>query len=383
MKKKLANEAFSVLHRLTTQAEHERWMKLALELARKGAGLTRPNPPVGAVVVKNKRLIGTGFHQRAGKDHAEVIALKKAGSRARNANLYVTLEPCSTDGRTPPCVQAIIKSGISKVIAAVSDPNPRHRGRGIFTLKRAGIKVVEGVGREEGQKLIGPFKKWIVSGKPYVSLKMAMSYDGKTADHRGKSRWITGKRARLSVQDMRRCVDAVLVGAGTVLADNPSLLPKPSLGRQPYRIILDAKGLVPPEARVLCDSAARQTIMATTVQCPERRRHEWSRHGAQVWLLPSKRGQVSILALMKKIGRIGLLHVLCEGGSEVASSLIRAGVVDEFIFFIAPCLIGGQNAPSVIGGIGWQLSNAPELRFVECRPIGNDILIRAKPCSPD
>jgi len=359
-------------------AEHEHWMKLALELARKGEGLTRPNPPVGAVVVKNGRLIGTGFHQCAGKDHAEIIALKKAGPRARNANLYITLEPCSTYGKTPPCVQAIIRSGIRKVITAVSDPNPRHCGRGILTIKRAGIKVVEGVCRHEGQKLIEPFKKWITSGKPYVSLKMAMSYDGKTADHMGKSRWITGKKARLFVQDMRRRVDAVLVGAGTVLADNPSLLPKHSFGRKPYRIILDAKGLVPPEARALRDSAAGQTIMATTRQCPEQRRHEWGKHGAQVWLLPSKRGQVSIPALMNKIGRRGLLNVLCEGGSEVASSLVRAGMVDEFIFFIAPCLIGGKNAISAIGGNGWQLSKTPRLRFIEWRKIGNDILIRAK-----
>lgn len=364
---------------MKTANEHERWMKLALELARKGEGLTRPNPPVGAVVVKNKRLIGTGFHQHAGGDHAEVIALKRAGSQARNANLYVTLEPCSTYGKTPPCVQAIIKSGIRKVITAASDPNPRHQGRGIFTLRRAGIKVIEGVCRNEGQKLIEPFKKWIISGKPYVSLKMAMSYDGKTADYRGHSRWITGNSARLSVQDMRRRADAVLVGAGTILADNPSLLPKPALGRKLYRIILDAKGRVSPDAKVLRGSAARQTIMATTRQCPERRRQEWGKHGAQIWLLPSRQGQVSIPALINKIGGMGLLRVLCEGGAEVASSLVHAGMVDEFIFFIAPCLLGGKNAPSAVGGHGWQLSKMSKLRFVEWRAIDNDILIRAKP----
>jgi len=360
-------------------ARHERWMKLALELARKGEGLTRPNPPVGAVVVKNGKLTGAGFHRRAGADHAEIIALKKAGGRAKNAALYITLEPCSTYGKTPPCVPAIIKSGIKKVITAVADPNPRHRGRGIFALKKAGIKVVEGVCREDGQKLIEPFKKWITSGRPYVSLKLAMSYDGKIADYRGKARWITGKKARLFVQNIRRRVDAVLVGAGTVLADNPSLLPKPSRGRQPYRIILDAKGLVPPKTRVLRDSAAKQTIMATTRQCPGQRRHQWGLHGAQVWLLPAKRKKVSIPALMNQMGRMGLLHVLCEGGAEVASALVRADVVDEFIFFIAPRLIGGKNVLSAIGGHGWQLAKAPRLRFIEWRKIGNDILIRAKP----
>lgn len=375
----MKKESADKVHGWTTQAKHERWMKLALDLARKGEGLTRPNPPVGAVIVKNGRLVGAGFHKRAGGDHAEVIALKKAGAQARNANLYVTLEPCRTFGRTPPCVNAIIESGLRKVIVAGSDPNPRHRGRGLDVLRRSGITVVEGVYGGEGRKLIEPFKKWIISGTPYVSLKMAMSYDGKIADYRGCSRWITGKKSRLFVQDLRRRADAVLVGAGTVLADNPSLLPKPSGGRRPYRIILDAKGLVPPAARVLSDSAAGQTIMATTRLCPEQRRHEWSKHGAQVWLLPLQRGLVSIPALMNKIGRIGLLHVLCEGGSELAAALIRACVVDEFLFLIAPRLIGGKDALGAVGGNGWPLSAAPKLHFMECRPIGDDILIRARP----
>lgn len=353
-------------------------MKLALALAHRGEGLTRPNPPVGAVVVKGNKTIGAGFHPRAGKDHAEIIALKKAGLRAKDARLYVTLEPCCTYGRTPPCVHTIIKSGIGTVIISATDPNPRHQGRGIFALKRAGIKVIEGICHDEGQKLIEPFKKWILTGKPYITLKMAMSYDGKTADCRGKSRWITGKKTRAFVHDMRRRVDAVLVGAGTVLADNPCLLPSPAKDRKTYRIILDAKGRVSPNAKVLCDPAARQTIMVTTHLCPARRRKEWSRHGAQVWIIPSRRGQMSMSALMNKIGAAGLLHVLCEGGSETAASLVSAGMVDEFIFIIAPLIIGGNNALPVIGGSGWQLAHAPRLRFSECRFIGNDILIRAK-----
>ncbi|MDO9541695.1 MAG: bifunctional diaminohydroxyphosphoribosylaminopyrimidine deaminase/5-amino-6-(5-phosphoribosylamino)uracil reductase RibD [Kiritimatiellia bacterium] len=359
--------------------KYEHWMRIALGLARRGEGLTRPNPPVGAIVVKNEMVIGAGFHRCAGGDHAEIIALKKAGARAKGAQLYITLEPCCTYGRTPPCVHVIIKSGIRTVITSVPDPNPRHKGRGIFTLKKAGIKVVEGVCRNEGQELIEPFKKWILSGKPYLSLKMAMSYDGKTADYQGKSRWITGKKARSFVHDMRRRVDAVLVGAGTVLADNPCLLPKSANGRKTYRIILDAKGRVSPDAKVLCDSAAKQTIMATTSLCPAKRRNEWLKNGAQVWIIPSRQGQVSIPALMDKIGGIGLLHVLCEGGSETAASLIRAGMVDEFLFFFAPLIIGGKNALPAIGGKGWQLSKSPRLSFIEWQIIGNDILIRAKP----
>ena len=362
-------------------AKHERWMKIALQLARRGESFTRPNPPVGAVIVKNGRVIGAGFHRRAGKDHAEIIALKKAGIRAKGAQMYVTLEPCCSHGRTPPCVHAIINSGICSVITSVLDPNPRHQGRGIITLKRAGIKVIEGISRDDGQKLIEPFQKWILSGKPFLSLKMAISYDGKTADYRGCSRWITGEKARAFVHDIRRRVDAVLVGAGTVLADDPSLLPKPARGRRPYRIVLDAKGHVSPDAKVLRDSAAKQTIMATTSLCPIRRRNEWLKHGAQVWIIPSRQGegQISIPALMNRIGKLGLLHVLCEGGSETAASFIRAGMVDEFIFIFAPLIIGGKNAPAAVGGIGWQLAKSPKLRFIEQKIIGNDILVRARP----
>jgi len=361
--------------------EHERWMKLALDFAHRGEGLTRPNPPVGAVIVKNGRLVGAGFHRCAGGDHAEIIALKKAGGRANGAQLYVTLEPCCTFGKTPPCVRAIIKSGVAAVITSVPDPNPRHQGRGIIILKRAGIKVIQGICRAEGQKLIDPFKKWILSGQPYVSLKMAMSFDGKTADYLGKSRWISGTKARAFVHDMRRRVDAILVGAGTVLADNPCLLPRPANGRKPYRIILDARGRVSPTAKVLRDPAAMQTIMATTLLCPIKRRNEWLKNGAQVWIISSgkKGGQMSIPALMNKIGKTGILHVLCEGGSETAAALIRAKMADEFLFILAPRIIGGHNAPSAIGGNGWRLAQTPLLRFTECKALGDDTLVRAKP----
>ncbi|MFA7158441.1 MAG: bifunctional diaminohydroxyphosphoribosylaminopyrimidine deaminase/5-amino-6-(5-phosphoribosylamino)uracil reductase RibD [Kiritimatiellia bacterium] len=365
----------------SSTTKHKFWMKVALELARKGEGLTRPNPPVGAVVVKNGRIIGSGYHRKAGGDHAEIIALKQAGRRARGALLYVTLEPCSSYGRTPPCVHAIVKSGIASVIIAAIDPNPRHQGRGIGMLKKAGIEVIEGVCRAEGQKLIAPFKKWILTGKPYVSLKMAMSFDGKTADCRGCSRWITGKKARAFVHDLRRRADAVLVGAGTVLADNPCLLPRPGGGRRPYRIIIDARGRVPGNARILNDAATSRTIMATTDLCPRARRNAWLKQGAQIWIFPSVRGsdRISITALMNKIGKTGLLHVLCEGGSQTAASFIRAGMVDEYLFIYAPLIIGGKNAPPAVGGTGWKLAQAPKLRFIDQKIIGNDILIRAKP----
>lgn len=358
---------------------HARWMKLALRLARQGEGLTRPNPPVGAVLVKNNRLIAAGFHKRAGADHAEIIAIKKAGKKAANAGLYVTLEPCSTFGKTPPCVAAIIQSGIREVVIATRDPNPRHQGKSLAALRKAGIKVREGIGRAEAQALIAPFHKWILTGQPYLSLKLATALDGKIADLRGQARWISGKKARLFVHDLRRRVDAILVGAGTILADNPALLPRPALGRQPWRIIVDATGRIPVQAGILNAPAGSRTIIATTARCPWPRRQAWEQRGAQVWVLPSRPGGVSLPALMNKTGQLGLLHVLCEGGSELAGALVREKMVDEFLFFIAPCLLGGHNALSAIGGTGWPLATAPRLRFTECRFIGKDILVRAKP----
>jgi len=360
-------------------AKHERWMELALALAHKGVGLTRPNPPVGAVIVRNGRLIASGFHKRAGAGHAEVIALKKASEKAKDASLYVTLEPCSSFGKTPPCVNAIIKSGIREVIVATRDPNPRHQGRGLFALKKAGLKVIEGVCRNEAQILIEPFKKWILTGRPYVSLKLAVSLDGKIADRLGHSRWITGTRSREEVQALRRRVDAILVGAGTIIADDPSLLPRPPKGRHIYRIVLDARGCIPPGAQILRDDSRHQTIIVTSRTCPPKTIHAWEKANVQVWILPSQNGRIAIPPLMVKIGQMGLLHVLCEGGSEVADSLVREKTVDEFVFFVAPCLIGGHNALSAFGGNGWLLKNAPRLTFTECRFIGKDILIRAKP----
>jgi len=363
-------------------------MKLALDLARRGEGLTRPNPPVGAVIVKNGKIVASGFHKLAGTDHAEIIALKKASAMAKGASLYVTLEPCSTFGKTPPCVNAIISSGVREVIVAIRDPNPRHQGQGLFALKKAGIKVIEGVCRNEAQKLIEPFAKWILTGRPYVSLKLAMSIDGKIADRSGRSRWISGEQSRAEVHALRRRVDAILVGAGTVIADNPSLLPRPDNGRHIYRIVLDAKGRIPPDAKILNDEAKNRTIIATTGSCPAKTIRGWEKKNAQVWVLPSQKSMVSVKALMRKIGQKGLLHVLCEGGAELADSLVRARAVDEFVFFVAPKLMGGHNALSAFNGNGWPLANAPRLTFTECRAVGEDLLIRAKPeilktCSPE
>ncbi len=357
---------------------HESWMDQALALARRGEGLTRPNPPVGALVVGRGKVVGAGWHHAAGRPHAEALALAAAGPKARGATLYVTLEPCCTFGRTPPCTDAILRSGIRRVVVGARDPNPRHAGRGIRLLRRKGIAVIEGVRAGEARELIAPFARWITTGRPLLTLKLGMSADGKIADIRRRSRWITGPAARREVQALRLSSDAILVGAGTVLADNPSLLPKPARGRKPLRVILDARGRVPANVRVLNDSSRPRTIMATTRFCPSRRVREWQARGAQVWVLPGT-GAVSLPALMRRLGKAGILQVLCEGGGEIAAALVRARLVDVFRFYIAPRILGGKPAVGAVGGVGWRLSGAPKLRFTGCRLIGKDIVIAARP----
>lgn len=359
----------------------EDWMGKALALARKGEGLTRPNPPVGAVVVRRGVLVGQGYHHRAGWAHAEVLALRAAGERAKGATLYVTLEPCCTAGRTPPCTECIARYGIKRVVVSTRDPNPSHRGKGLMLLEKQGIEVVEGVCSDAGRRLIIPFARWVLTGRPYVTLKLGMSLDGKIADCRGISRWITGAVSRGVVQDMRRRADAIIVGAGTVCADNPCLLPKPAGRRKPFRVVLDARGRVQPSARVLSDKARRRTIMVTTQACPVRRRDAWLARGASVWTLRGTGRGVSLHALLDKLGKEGLLHALCEGGSEVAWALIRAELVDEYVFFVAPRIIGGRTAKSAVGGRGWKLEASPGLIFTECRSLGRDIMIRAMPAN--
>jgi diaminohydroxyphosphoribosylaminopyrimidine deaminase/5-amino-6-(5-phosphoribosylamino)uracil reductase len=351
-------------------------MSEALRLARLGEGLTRPNPPVGAVIVKNGQVVGRGYHRKAGGPHAEVVALRQAGARARGATLYVTLEPCSTFGRTPPCTEAIIRAGIRKVVAAVSDSNPRHAGKGFEILQRAGIDVITGECAGEAGALLAPFSSSMIRKKPVLTLKLAESLDGRIADARGRSKWISGPGARRVVQALRRRVDAVMVGAGTVLKDDPSLLPRPANGRKPYRIIVDAAGKVPADRRVFSDECASQTILVTTKRCPARRQAQYAASGAQVWVLPSADRGVSLPALMKSLHALGVLHVLCEGGGELAASLVRADLVDEIVMFVAPVIIGGDGIGAV-GGRGWPLASAPRFKIVESRVVGGDVMIRA------
>jgi len=351
-------------------------MLQAIKLAARAIGTTMPNPPVGALVVSKGAIVGEGYHKRAGGPHAEVFALKSAGSRARGAILYVTLEPCSTHGRTGPCTQAIIQSGIRTVVVAIRDPNPVHNGRGIATLKKAGITVIEGICRQQAGELIKPFSKWIITGKPFLTLKLGISLDGKIADIDGRSKWITSKTSRRLVMNLRRKVDAILVGAGTARTDNPSLLC--ARERKPFRVIVDSYGSLSLDAKVLNDAYVERTIIATTEKCSKRRHLLYEKKGAQVWRLPAnKTGYVSLSSVISRLGKNGILHVLCEGGGEIASGLIRQNLVDEYLIFIAPLIIGGRRSVPSVGGKGWPLYSCPRLKFTACSRSGPDIQLHA------
>jgi diaminohydroxyphosphoribosylaminopyrimidine deaminase/5-amino-6-(5-phosphoribosylamino)uracil reductase len=361
-----------------TASRDEQWMREALRLARRGEGLTRPNPPVGAIVVRAGKVVGRGYHRRAGGPHAEVYALRQAGSKARGATIFVTLEPCCTWGRTPPCTDAILCAGIRRVVVATTDPNPRHAGRGLTLLRRAGIRVDTGVLAQDARDLLAPFAVSITRKRPRVILKMAVSLDGRIADAHGRSKWITGPAARKAVQDLRRQSDAVLIGATTALRDDPSLLPRPARGRNPYRVIVDTSGRLSPAARVLTDEARHRTIVATTRACPTARQRAYEEQGAQVRLLPSKDEHVSLKALLRGLHRLGVLQVLVEGGGRLAEALLRTGWVDELRWFVAPVVIGNRGIPAMAGK-GWTLPRAPRMRIVETCEAGADIMIRAVP----
>lgn len=356
----------------------ERWMSRAIALARKGEGLTRPNPPVGAVLVKNGRCIGEGYHHRAGGAHAEINALRKAGDKARGATLYVTLEPCSTWGRTPPCTDAILKIGIRRVVVGTVDPNPKHAGRGAHLLRRAGVEVEIGVCGAICAELIEPFAMLQKKRRPFVTLKLGSTLDGRIADATGRSRWITDAESRREGHKLRCRVDAILVGRNTAQMDDPSLLPNPSHGRRPLRVVLDASGKVPLRSRLFTDGFTAQTLVFTSARSPRAYRESLSRRGVEVLLLPARQGRFSMRDVLATLGRRGILHVLCEGGGVLAGSLIREKRADEAWFFFAPCILGGDATPSV-GGKGWPLSRATKWIIKEVRRPGNDVLIRARP----
>jgi diaminohydroxyphosphoribosylaminopyrimidine deaminase / 5-amino-6-(5-phosphoribosylamino)uracil reductase len=360
--------------------EDVEWMQRALELARLSEGHTRPNPPVGAVVVKEGRLIGEGRHERAGGAHAEVAAFDACSESPRGATLYVTLEPCSTCGRTPPCTERIIAEGVRRVVVGCEDRNAMHCGRGCALLARSGIQVAVGVCAEEARELALPFFKHVSGGMPFVTLKLAMTLDGCIADRTGSSRWITGAEARAEVQRLRRRADAVMVGSGTVLADDPSLLCRVEGGGDLMRVVVDAQGLLPPAARVLTDSAAARTLVFSSEAVPAALRGEWSRNGAGVELLPSDaQGLLSLSAVMRRLGSLGLLHVLCEGGGELAACLHAESLIDEYVLFYAPAVMTDLSARRGFASErACLLGEMRRMEISDLRMFGRDIRVRIK-----
>ncbi|MEA2068853.1 MAG: bifunctional diaminohydroxyphosphoribosylaminopyrimidine deaminase/5-amino-6-(5-phosphoribosylamino)uracil reductase RibD, partial [Verrucomicrobiota bacterium] len=308
----------------------EKHMMRAIGLAKLGEGLTRPNPPVGAVLVLEDHVVAEGWHRKAGEDHAERDCLKKLPPmpvHLGSSTLYVTLEPCSSHGRTPPCTDLILEKGIGRVVVSVKDLNPKHAGQGLGILREAGVEVVFGVCENEGRELIAPFEKFITTGMPFVTLKLASTLDGRIADSEGSSKWITGSDARERVQEMRRRADAIMVGAGTVRADDPSLLPRPSKGRKPWRVVIG--GNIPADSKVLTDEAAERTLVLIVEghrpRCPR----------PTGWTTRTSALQVESLSAGLKIlaERYDVMHVLCEGGGRLAAGLVEEGLVDEFAFF--------------------------------------------------
>ena len=359
-------------------------MKRALSLAARGKGKTSPNPLVGAVIVKNGQVVGEAYHQQAGKPHAEVLALHKAGPRARGGILYVTLEPCShVHKRTPPCVPLLIQSGLRRVCVAMEDPNPQVMGRGVRMLKRAGLEVKVGVMEEVAQHLNEAYRHWMATGRPFVILKGAMTLDGKIATKTGQSKWITGEQARRDVHRMRSQVDAVLVGIGTILADNSNLSARGAketsshrTGRQPVRVVLDSHLRIPEKANVLRWVHEQPTIVCTTAQASRGKIHMLKEKGIQVWVLPPKKGQVSLTAVFGKLGEAGISTVLLEGGSALNASALQQGLVNQVRLYVAPQLLGGQDAKGLIGGNSPKsISHAWKIVDPQLKKIGQDWLV--------
>lgn len=356
------------------------YMKKALELAAKARGKTSPNPMVGAVIVKSGRIISADYHKKAGTPHAEALALKKAGARAKGATLYISLEPCCHNRkRTPPCTDAIIKYGIKEVVIAMVDPNPYVSGMGIRTLRKTGISTRTGVLKNEAQRLNEVFIKYITKKEPFITLKMAQSLDGKIATAKGESKWITGPQARSKVHKMRREVDAILTGIGTVEKDNPSLDCRIGRGKNPYRIIVDSLLRISLNSKVLRHDDGK-TIIATTARASDKKIKSILKGGNQVVVIKEKKGRVDLKKLMKELGKLEISSLIIEGGSSISASALSAGIVDKVMFFSAPKIIGGIDSISSVGGSSpARLSSAIELRDIKVTAYGRDFLLEGYP----
>lgn len=357
---------------------HIAFMNRALALAQQGKGRTSPNPLVGAVIVNAGKVVGEGYHQKAGEPHAEIHALRAAGEKAKGGTLYVNLEPCCHWGRTPPCTDAIIQAGIKHVFAAHLDPNPKVAGKGIQQLAEADIKVDVGVCAEAAEKVNEFYIKHVKTGYPFVILKIAMSLDGKIATSTGESQWITSAASRQKAHEIRDEVDAILVGIGTIRSDNPALttrLPNEQ-GKDATRIVLDSHGRTPTSAKIFNSESEAGVIIAVTPQAPAQNIATLEKVGAEIIITPAKDGQVCFKTLMETLGARGITSVLVEGGGKVNASTLASGIVDKAMCFIAPKFIGGKEAPGVFDGEGIKrLIDAPKLERWTITQLDCDLLI--------
>lgn len=350
-------------------------MTHALELARKGEALASPNPMVGCVIVKRGRMVGAGLHTYAGRKHAEVLALERAGRGAHGATLYVNLEPCSHTGRTGPCADAVIAAGVKRVVAAMPDPNPQVAGRGFAKLRRAGIEVVTGICEGEARELNEAFAKWMRTGLPFVTQKIAMTLDGQIAQARGRNRtitWITSEESRAQVQAMRHAADALVTGIGTVLADNPRMTDRTGRPRRRplLRVVMDTRLRMPLRSK-LVQSARKDLLIFTNADADSHHARALRRAGAEVLHLPLRDKRLDLRAALAELGRRQMLSVMMEGGSVLNTAALRTGVVDKMVLFIAPKIIGGNAVPVVDRPV----PHMPPLRSVRLSTCGPDIVI--------
>jgi len=364
---------------MTTMMIAATYMKRALSLAGRGAGFASPNPLVGAVVVKDGKIVGEGWHEVFGGPHAEVNAIAQAGAQADGADLYVNLEPCSHQGKTPPCTGLIIRSGIKKVIIGMQDPNPLVNGKGTAFLKHNGIEVYTGLLESECKKRNEVFTKFITTGKPFVTFKYAMTLDGKIATVDNASRWITGEESRKIVHKLRHDMSSVMVGVDTVIYDDPMLNVRLAgkKWKQPLKVIADSSLRIPLDARALSVDP-QLCLIASTVKADKNKVMEIRRMGAQVLICPGKDGRVDLPFLFTTLGAMEIDGVLLEGGSTLAFSALKDGLVDKVIAFVAPKILGGSRAPAPVGGEGIAaMEDAIYLRDLKIRKVGADLMIEA------
>jgi diaminohydroxyphosphoribosylaminopyrimidine deaminase / 5-amino-6-(5-phosphoribosylamino)uracil reductase len=359
------------------------FMKMALDLAKKGEGFTSPNPMVGAVIVKEERVVGKGYHHAAGKAHAEVNAIDDAGALARGASLYVTLEPCNHTGRTPPCTEKILSAGIQRVVVAMHDPNPEVKGGGIDYLKQRGIIVETGVCEKQAERLNEIFIKYVRTKRPFTIIKCAATLDGRIATRTGDSRWITGEESRKFVHRLRHAVDAIMVGINTVEKDDPSLTTRLEnstggiKGLDPVRIVLDTHLKIIEDARLFRLDSESDTIIITGESVSEDKKARIEKLGAKIIKSPVKEGLIDLGNLMDRLGALGITSLLIEGGSRVIASALSAGIVEKIFFFFAPKIFGGDDGVPICRGQGADLmENCIRVKDITVRQFGNDVMVQ-------